>query len=94
MKKLKETRKPAGEWTSVGKEGSKSLGQMGEIITTEYECPCRKGIIVATFEDIPGYRESYVSIYCEECSKLYKATYNWALNSKQGDVPLLEKIIF
>jgi hypothetical protein len=87
MEKIKETRKPTGEWTSVGINGSKSLGHMGETIETEYKCPCGKGIIIATFEDIPGYRESYASINCEDCKKLYRVTYNWA----RGDDPVLEK---
>jgi hypothetical protein len=87
MKKINETRKPAGEVISVGKDGSKSLGPAGEMITTEYECPCGKGKIAATFEDIPGYRESYAHIECEECNKIYKVTYNWA----RSDEPVLEK---
>ena len=89
MRKINETREPAGEWTSIGKDGIKSFGPMGEIIITEYECPCGNGKIVTTFEDLPGYRESYVSIECEECYKIYKATYNWARNTE----PVLEKII-
>lgn len=87
MKKIYEERKPAGERTAFGKDGSKSLGHMGEIIETEYECPCGRGKIVATFENIPGYRESYASIYCEECSKMYRALYNWA----RSEEPVLEK---
>jgi hypothetical protein len=88
MKIISETHEPSGEWISIGKDGSKSLGPMGEIITTEYECPCGKGKIVATFEDIPGYRESYASIECEECNKIYNVTYNWAW---KDDEPVLKK---
>jgi len=87
MKKIKETRVPTGELISVGTDGSKSLGPLGEIIKTEYECPCGKGKIIATFENLPGYRDSYASLECNECSKIYRVDYNWA----RDDEPVLEK---
>jgi hypothetical protein len=89
MKIIGETREPSGEWISVGKDGSKSLGPLGEIITTEYECLCGKGKIIAIFEDLPGYRDSYARIECAECSKIYKVAYNWAGNNNE---PVLKEI--
>ena len=87
MKKINETRDPHGELVTLNGDGRKSMQPLGEIITTQYECPCGKGKIVATFENLPGYRDSYVSIQCEECNKIYRAYYNWAREKE----PVLEK---
>ena len=89
MKKISETREPAGEWRSVGKDSIESMGAMGEIIRSVFECPCGKGKIFTTFENLQGYRDSYASIGCEECNKIYRVHYNWALNR---DEPRLEKM--
>lgn len=37
----------------------------------EYECPCGKGTIVEEHDNIPGFREHSVNLYCDECSKIY-----------------------
>jgi len=87
MKKINETREPSGEMNSIGKDGSESSKPLGEIIKIEYECPCGKGKITATFEDLPGYRESFASIKCDECKEIYEVGYNWARDKE----PVLKK---
>lgn len=44
----------------------------GDIEWYEYECPCKKGRIIEEHENIPGFREHYVRIECDTCSKKYK----------------------
>ncbi|MCL2079210.1 MAG: hypothetical protein FWH17_05110 [Oscillospiraceae bacterium] len=87
MKILNEHREPAGEMVSINEDGTKSSSPLGENISTEYECPCGKGKIVATFENMAGYRDSWVKIECEDCSKKYSVSYNWARDEK----PVLTK---
>lgn len=43
----------------------------GTIDTYEYECPCGKGKVIKTKDNIPGFRESDIVIECDECSKKY-----------------------
>ena len=86
--KLKETRTPSGEMVTINKDGTKSSQPLGEEIVTIYECPCGKGTVAATFESVPGYRDSYAFIQCDECRQCYTAEYNWARDS----VPVLKNI--
>ncbi len=49
-----------------------------------YKCPCGKGKIVEEHENIPGFRDHSVMLYCPECEKKYildtsKGVRNWQL---------------
>lgn len=44
----------------------------GEYIREEYECPCGKGRVVYTKDDIPGFRDSDIYCRCEECKGKYE----------------------
>ena len=43
----------------------------GTIDTYEYQCPCGKGKVIKTKDNIPGFRESDIVIECDECRKKY-----------------------
>ncbi|MBC1499389.1 hypothetical protein HB943_02150 [Listeria weihenstephanensis] len=43
----------------------------GEIITEVYECPCGKGQVISTKDDIPGFRDRDTSCKCPECFDKY-----------------------
>ena len=43
----------------------------GTIDTDEYECPCGKGKVIRTKDNIPGFRDSDITIECDECSAKY-----------------------
>lgn len=43
----------------------------GTIDTDEYECPCGKGRVIRTKDNIPGFRDSDIYIECDECLKKY-----------------------
>lgn len=43
----------------------------GTIDTTIYECPCGKGKVIRTKDNIPGFRECDITIECEDCWKKY-----------------------
>ena len=43
----------------------------GTIDTYVYECPCGKGKVVKTKDNIPGFRDSDIVIECDECSAKY-----------------------
>lgn len=43
----------------------------GSIDTYVYECPCGKGKIIEVKDRIPGFRESDITIECDECAKKY-----------------------
>ena len=84
--KIRETRTPSGEMVTINKDGTKSSQPLGVEIVTVYECPCGKGTVATTFENMPGYRDSDVSIQCGECRQGYIAEYNWA----RDGVPVLK----
>ena len=44
----------------------------GNIERIEYKCLCGKGKIVEEHDNIPGFRDHYLCINCEECSKKYR----------------------
>ncbi|WFF74037.1 hypothetical protein [Proteiniclasticum sp. QWL-01] len=48
----------------------------GTIETTEYECPCGKGRVVDEDDKTPGYRESAILIYCDNCREKYEPDYS------------------
>lgn len=53
-----------------------------------YSCACGKGRIIEEHDNIPGFRDHSVVMYCEECSEKYTidtsdGTRNWALAHKQ-----------
>jgi hypothetical protein len=76
--KVNETRTPSGEMVWAGKDGARYSQPLGEIIVSTYDCPCGKSTIQTTFENIPGYKDGYISVQCKECSMKYHAEYNWA----------------
>lgn len=43
----------------------------GTIDKYVYECPCGKGKVVKTKDNIPGFRDSDIMIECDECSVKY-----------------------
>ena len=43
----------------------------GTIDTYVFECPCGKGKVVKIKDNIPGFRDSDISIECNECSAKY-----------------------
>lgn len=51
-----------------------------------YACPCGKGTVVYEEDDIPGQRDWYTQIKCEECNKKYKIenylSRNWTIVEK------------
>lgn len=52
-----------------------------------YECICGKGKIIEENDNIPGFRDYFVYIDCENCNKYYeldtsKGTRNWKLIKK------------
>jgi len=70
MKVISETKEPSGGTrTTVHADGTQTQVSYGEIITTEYECPCGQGKIVSVYENIPGYRDRYAHIECHECNQ-------------------------
>ena len=59
----------------------------GDTERYEYECPCGKGKIIEEHDNIPGFRDHSVDIFCEECSKKYKldtskGTHGWELEER------------
>lgn len=44
----------------------------GSIERYTYQCPCGKGTIEEQYDNIPGFRDHDVYIYCEECKKKYE----------------------
>lgn len=43
----------------------------GSIDTYIYKCPCGKGRVVKTKDNIPGFRESDILIECDDCREKY-----------------------
>ena len=43
----------------------------GDTEEYHYECPCGKGRVVRTKDNIPGFRESDILIECDECREKY-----------------------
>ena len=79
LKVINQTKKPSG-------------GNYGEIIITEYECPCGKGKIVLTDEKIPGYSDFYTNFDCVECNKNYELL--WGKGVLPGRSTMIRKKIF
>jgi len=76
----------------VSKSEEKSQGYGAGPGTTEryeYECPCGKGRIIEEHDNIPGFREHDVSIWCDDCSAKYdldfsKGIRSWELIEKKS----------
>jgi len=60
-----------GRLISVSKDSQINEQPYGNISKTIYECPCGKGTVEETIENIPGYKDWYTFIYCEDCNKVY-----------------------
>lgn len=43
----------------------------GTIETSIYKCPCGKGRIIRTKDNIPGFRDSDIVIECDKCREKY-----------------------
>ena len=76
LKVISQTKEPSG-------------GDYGEIITTQYECPCGKGKVVLKIENIPGYYDFYTNFDCAECNKKYELL--WGKGVLPGHSPMIEK---
>lgn len=52
-----------------------------------YACPCGEGTVVYEEDDIPGNRDQYTKIKCEECIKEYEIKNNlsshWEIGEKK-----------
>jgi len=91
MKVIKETRRPSGgSLITVYPDRTKTEEEYGVIIETEYECPCGKGKIVSTSENIPGYLDRYAKIECADCKQVYDLSFSGV---RLGDAPTIEKRI-
>jgi len=88
LKLIKQTKTPQGEVTSYNKDGTKSTQPLGEIVETTYKCPCGKGIIESTYENLAGYPDRYAFIKCEDCARTYEAHF---FRVAWGGEPIVEK---
>lgn len=43
----------------------------GTVDTYTYICPCGKGRVIRTKDNIPGFRDSDIVIECDDCIKKY-----------------------
>ena len=43
----------------------------GTIDTYEYKCPCGRGKVIYTKDNIPGFRDRDIIIECDVCRKKY-----------------------
>lgn len=53
----------------------------------EYECPCGKGKIKEEHDNIPGFRDHFLFISCDECRNKYdfdtsQGSHSWELVEK------------
>jgi len=61
----------------------------GSIDTSVYECPCGKGNVILTEENIPGYYDFYTSFNCSECKEKYELL--WGMGVSPGHSPMIRK---
>jgi len=89
LKEIRKTIHPSGgSITTIHEDGKKTKEPYGEIIETEYECPCGKGKIFSTLEDIPGYLDRYARIACPDCEKIYTLSF---AGVNMGQAPEISK---
>lgn len=50
----------------------------GTIEKFTYSCPCGKGTIIRVKDNIPEFRDSDITIECDECRKKYGAVFGLA----------------
>jgi hypothetical protein len=62
-------------------------GGSGDTERYEYECPCGNGIIVEEHDNIPGFRDHDVYIFCEK----YAGKYYLDISNGVRDWELFEK---
>jgi hypothetical protein len=90
LKVISKTKKPSGaEMTTILEGGETHKQPYGEIITTVYECPCGKGKVVLTEEDIPGYRDFYTNFDCAECKEKFELL--WGKGVLPGHSPMIKR---
>lgn len=51
----------------------------GSIDKTIYECPCGKGKVIYTKDNIPGFRDRDIQCDCKECNEKYEFNKNRAI---------------
>ncbi|MCX0408570.1 hypothetical protein [Clostridium perfringens] len=61
----------------------------GDTEMYEYECICGQGKIVEEHDNIPGFRDHFVYICCENCREKYildtsKGIRNWELRERDN----------
>ncbi|EOJ58854.1 hypothetical protein AAH972_13180 [Enterococcus faecalis] len=44
----------------------------GDVERYEYECPCTKGKVIEEHDNIPGFRDHSVYMFCDECKENYE----------------------
>jgi hypothetical protein len=55
-----------------------------------YKCPCKKGKVELTIENIPGYYDFYYDFNCKKCKKNYEIL--WGKGVAPGGSPMIRKI--
>ncbi|MCL2483954.1 MAG: hypothetical protein FWE79_01030 [Firmicutes bacterium] len=68
-------------------DGTKTIETYGEIVETKFKCPCGKGAVEMTYENIPGFRDRYGSFNCDDCSKKYVMSFDGV---NLGDAPEID----
>jgi hypothetical protein len=68
---------------------TKNPSGYGEIIKTVYECPCGKGKVVLTIENIPGYYDFYTNFDCAECREKFELL--WGQGVLPGHSPMIKQ---
>lgn len=61
----------------------------GTIESWEFKCPCGKGLVIESHDNIPGFREHDVWIQCSKCAERYeldisKGKRSWELIKKEN----------
>jgi hypothetical protein len=90
LKVISQTKKPSGgEMITILGGGKTHKEPYGEIITTEYECPCGKGKVILTEEAIPGYYDFYTDFNCAECKEKFELL--WGKGVIPGRSPMIKR---
>jgi hypothetical protein len=90
LKVISQTKEPSGgEWITILKGGGTVTRPYGKIITTVYECPCGKGKVVLTEENIPGYYDFYTNFECAECREKFELL--WGNGVYPGHSPMIKR---
>ena len=63
--------------------------QYGQTVHTTYKCPCGKGTVTLTQEQIPGWYDFWANINCKKCDAEYEL--QWGKGVYPGHSPMIEK---